>query len=78
MAMNSPVDAPHAVALLCARRERPRGIAAVPFLVTIAKKARDKDLAKKLEPEWPGILRWMIDGCPGMATYRAGSAEGRD
>jgi putative DNA primase/helicase len=35
----------------------------VPFLVTIAKKARDKELTKKLEPEWPGILRWMIDGC---------------
>jgi putative DNA primase/helicase len=23
----------------------------------------DKTLAKKLRPEWPGILRWMIDGC---------------
>jgi putative DNA primase/helicase len=35
----------------------------IPFLVTIAEKARDKDLIEKLKPEWPGILRWMIDGC---------------
>lgn len=23
----------------------------------------DRDLAEKLKGEWPGILRWMIDGC---------------
>jgi putative DNA primase/helicase len=23
----------------------------------------DKQLEEKLKPEWPGILRWMIDGC---------------
>ena len=29
-------------------------------------------LAEKLKPEWPAILRWMIDGCLGMAAL-AGS-----
>jgi putative DNA primase/helicase len=24
---------------------------------------RDPELARKLEPEWPAILRWCIDGC---------------
>jgi putative DNA primase/helicase len=23
----------------------------------------DKELEERLRPEWPGILRWMIDGC---------------
>jgi putative DNA primase/helicase len=23
----------------------------------------DKQLEEKLRPEWPGILRWIIDGC---------------
>jgi putative DNA primase/helicase len=35
----------------------------VPWLVTIPEKERDKDLSDKLKAEWPGILRWMIDGC---------------
>jgi putative DNA primase/helicase len=26
--------------------------------------APDRDLEAKLRAEWPGILRWMIEGCP--------------
>ena len=33
----------------------------VPFIRRPA--APDRELEKKLEAEWPGILRWMIDGC---------------
>jgi P4 family phage/plasmid primase-like protien len=35
----------------------------IPFTVTIPPAERDKDLFDKLKPEWPGILRWAIDGC---------------
>jgi putative DNA primase/helicase len=35
----------------------------VPFAVTIPEGQRDKRLPEKLRNEWPGILRWMIDGC---------------
>jgi P4 family phage/plasmid primase-like protien len=36
----------------------------VPFNVTIPPAERDTNFAKnRLEPEWPYILRWMIDGC---------------
>ena len=34
----------------------------VPFTVTIPPAERDPDLARKLEAEWPAILRWMIEG----------------
>jgi putative DNA primase/helicase len=34
----------------------------VPFTVTIPESERDPDLMRKLEPEWPAILRWAIDG----------------
>lgn len=35
----------------------------IPFDVTIPDEQKDKDLAEKLKPEWPGILRWMVEGC---------------
>jgi putative DNA primase/helicase len=35
----------------------------IPFLVTIPDNEVDKQLSAKLRAEWPGILRWMIDGC---------------
>jgi putative DNA primase/helicase len=35
----------------------------VPFTVHIPEAERDPTLADKLKPEWPAILRWMIDGC---------------
>ena len=35
----------------------------IPFNRTIGKAERDTELAEKLKPEWPAILRWAIDGC---------------
>lgn len=35
----------------------------IPFTVTIPPENMDKDLPEKLKTEWPGILRWMIEGC---------------
>lgn len=35
----------------------------VPFTVTIPEARRDRDLSEKLKVEWPGILRWMVEGC---------------
>ena len=40
----------------------------VPFTVTIANP--DRDLPERLKAEWPGILRWAIDGC--LAWQRIG------
>jgi putative DNA primase/helicase len=34
----------------------------VPFTVQIPPAERDPQLAAKLEPEWPAIIRWMVDG----------------
>ena len=38
--------------------------------MTIPKKERDPHLEDKLRAEWPGILRWMIEGC--LAWQRDG------
>jgi putative DNA primase/helicase len=35
----------------------------VPWTVTITAEQRDLDLTEKLKDEYPGILRWMINGC---------------
>lgn len=40
-----------------------RRIHLVPFTVTIHDEEKDEELPKKLEAEYPQILRWMIDGC---------------
>jgi putative DNA primase/helicase len=40
-----------------------RRVKLVPFTVTIPEAERDQELSAKLKTEWPGILRWMIDGC---------------
>jgi putative DNA primase/helicase len=42
----------------------------IPFTVTIPEAKRDPELAAKLKPEWPAILRWAIDGC--IAWQREG------
>jgi putative DNA primase/helicase len=44
-------------------------------LFTYKPPVRDLDLEKKLEAEWPGILRWMIDGC--LACQRGGLSRPR-
>ena len=35
----------------------------MPFTVTIPPERARPDLDEKLKDEWPGILRWMIEGC---------------
>lgn len=35
----------------------------LPFSVRIPPEERDKTLPERLKTEWPGILRWAIDGC---------------
>ena len=35
----------------------------LPFSVRIPKEERDQTLPEQLKAEWPGILRWAIDGC---------------
>ena len=35
----------------------------IPFTVTIPTSERDPALPEKLKAEWPGILKWAIDGC---------------
>jgi P4 family phage/plasmid primase-like protien len=39
-----------------------RRLVLVPFTVTIPVSDRDPKLREKLKPEWPAILRWMIEG----------------
>lgn len=40
-----------------------RRLKLVPFMVTIPPKERDPQLGEKLRVEWPGILRWIVEGC---------------
>lgn len=40
-----------------------RRIRLVPFTVTIPDEEQDGELKKKLEGEWPAILRWIVSGC---------------
>ena len=40
-----------------------RRLRLVPFTQEIPAEERDPELPEKLREEWPGILRWMIDGC---------------
>jgi putative DNA primase/helicase len=35
----------------------------IPFAVTISPEKRDGELTEKLKAEWPGILKWLIEGC---------------
>lgn len=35
----------------------------IPFAVTIPPEEQDAKLVEKLRGEWPGILRWMVEGC---------------
>jgi putative DNA primase/helicase len=40
-----------------------RRLVLLPFTVSIPKSEQDKSLPTKLKEEWPGILRWMVEGC---------------
>ncbi|ANP86517.1 hypothetical protein BA011_12800 [Rhizobium leguminosarum] len=35
----------------------------LPFTTTVTPEQRDKHLVEKLRAEWPGILRWALNGC---------------
>ena len=41
-----------------------------PFVRVIPDEQQDHDLPAKLRAEWPGILRWLVDGC--IAWQRSG------
>ena len=41
----------------------------IPFLRTPAADKIDRQLPEKLRAEWPGILRWMIEGCLDWQAY---------
>jgi putative DNA primase/helicase len=40
-----------------------RRICLIPFAVTIPEQEQDKQLTEKLRAEFPGILRWAVQGC---------------
>lgn len=40
-----------------------RRLRLIPFTATIPASERDPTLPEKLRAEWPGILRWMLEGC---------------
>jgi putative DNA primase/helicase len=40
-----------------------RRVNIIPFLETIPDHRRDPNLADKLKAEWPGVLKWMVEGC---------------
>ena len=40
-----------------------RRLRLIPFTQEIPAEDRDPELPENLREEWPGILRWMIDGC---------------
>ena len=40
-----------------------RRLLLVPFTVQIPVAERDPDLPRKLQAEWPAILRWAVNGC---------------
>lgn len=44
----------------------------IPFSVRIGKDERDEKLPEKLRAEWPGILKWALDGC--LAWQKGGIA----
>ena len=46
-----------------------RRVLLLPFLQNIPAEERDPELPEKLKAEWPGILRWMIEGCAAMAEH---------
>lgn len=35
----------------------------IPFAITIPENERDLELEEKLKAEWPGILKWAVEGC---------------
>jgi P4 family phage/plasmid primase-like protien len=52
-----------------------RRIRLIPFNVTIAEADRDKELADKLRGEYPGILRWLVEGCLDWQSQKLGNPK---
>ena len=52
-----------------------RRIRLVPFTVTIPPEERDLNLRDTLRGEFPGILRWAVDGCLSWQQDGLGTAE---
>lgn len=53
----------HKPSLRCVDEAIRRRFHLIPFAVTIPIEERDQELTEKLKAEWPGILRWLIQGC---------------
>jgi putative DNA primase/helicase len=53
----------HKPALRSVDESMKRRLNLIPFDVTIPKADRDHDLPEKLKAEYPGILKWMLQGC---------------
>jgi putative DNA primase/helicase len=53
-----------------------RRIRLIPFNVTIADKDQDHGLARKLQDELPGILKWALKGCLDWQKHGLGLPEG--
>jgi P4 family phage/plasmid primase-like protien len=57
------ITANHKPSLSTSDEAMRRRLRLVPFTVEIPVAERDPAFAEKLVPEYPAILRWMIDGC---------------
>jgi putative DNA primase/helicase len=63
------ISANHKPSLYSVDEAMRRRLHMIPFNVTIPEVERDKDLPEKLRSEWPGILRWAINGCLEWQRY---------
>jgi putative DNA primase/helicase len=52
-----------------------RRVKMIPFAVTIPEEEKDKHLPEKLRAEWPGILRWAVEGCLDWQRHGLGAPE---
>jgi putative DNA primase/helicase len=53
----------HKPGLRCVDEAIRRRLHLIPFSVTIPPEERDPSLSAILKREWPGILKWILDGC---------------
>jgi putative DNA primase/helicase len=52
-----------------------RRIRLIPFTVRIPDSEQDRELAEKLKAEYPGILRWLAEGCLAWQAEGLGAPE---
>ena len=55
-----------------------RRVKMIPFMYTVPKDKRDKNLPEALKAEMPGILNWLISGCLEWKENGLGSAKAVD